>query len=230
MVKYITKEGEQHIAAFAYKGKDLSITYEYLWSPLADKMLLFTPPYLAPNTLTLAGFLINVLGTVTLCLQGPFNAPAPTWALVFYGFCVFTYQMLDNLDGKQARKLKNSTPLGMIMDHGCDALGVVALSAGMARVICMDIPAFFMWSYVFVIISFYMSAWVQYHSKGVMILGRFNGVDEGITIIWLCALVSAALGQQFWRAELTLFGQSVLVNQVACSSIILSGFGMFAGM
>ena len=33
-----------------------------------------------------------------------------------------------------------------------------------------------------------MSAWVQYHSKGVMILGRFNGVDEGITIIWLCAL------------------------------------------
>lgn len=28
---------------------------------------------------------------------------------------------LDNCDGKQARKLGLSTPLGMIIDHGCDS-------------------------------------------------------------------------------------------------------------
>lgn len=137
MTKYITEEGDRHIAAFTYKGKDLSITYEYLWSPLADKLLLLTPPTIAPNTLTLAGFIINVVGTVVLCLQLPFNSSAPTWSLVLYGLSVFSYQTLDNLDGKQARKLKNSTPLGMIMDHGCDALGTIALSAGMARVLCI---------------------------------------------------------------------------------------------
>jgi ethanolaminephosphotransferase len=29
---------------------------------------------------------------------------------------------LDNCDGKQARKTGNSTPLGMLFDHGCDSL------------------------------------------------------------------------------------------------------------
>ena len=28
----------------------------------------------------------------------------------------------DNCDGKQARKTGNSTPLGMLFDHGCDSL------------------------------------------------------------------------------------------------------------
>lgn len=136
MPNYITPEGDKHIAAFKYKGKDLSITYEYLWSPLADKMLELTPPNIAPNTITLVGFLFNIIGTLVLIMQLPYGSDAPKWSLFFYGISVFIYQMLDNLDGKQARKLQNSTPLGMIMDHGCDALGVIALSAGMARVVC----------------------------------------------------------------------------------------------
>lgn len=62
------------------------------------------------------------------------------------------------------------------------------------------------------VLSFYMSAWVQYYSNGVMILGKFNGVDEGIPIIWLSALLTAALGQDFWKLPLSIAGHTVLVN------------------
>jgi ethanolaminephosphotransferase len=31
-------------------------------------------------------------------------------------------QTIDNLDGKQARRTKSSSPLGLLFDHGCDAL------------------------------------------------------------------------------------------------------------
>ena len=103
--------------------------------------------------------------------------------------------MLDNVDGKQARKIQNSTPLGMIMDHGCDALGVICLTAGMARVVCMDDPYVFIWTLIAVQFSFYVSAWCQYWSKGIMILGTVNGVDDGIPIIWACAFISAFFGQ-----------------------------------
>ena len=92
---------------------------------------------MAPNTITVFGFLLHVIATIILCLEVPFSEPSSPWKLFFYGFSVLTYQMLDNLDGKQARKLGNSTPLGMIMDHGCDALGVVFLASGMARIICL---------------------------------------------------------------------------------------------
>ncbi len=32
-----------------------------------------------------------------------------------------TYRILDEMDGKQARRTGNSSPLGLIFDHGCDA-------------------------------------------------------------------------------------------------------------
>ena len=45
---------------------------------------------------------------------------------------ILIYQHLDNLDGKQARKtstlhfyLGNSTPVGMLFDHGADAITAV---------------------------------------------------------------------------------------------------------
>jgi len=34
------------------------------------------------------------------------------------------YRLLDEMDGKQARKTGNSSPLGLIFDHGCDAFGI----------------------------------------------------------------------------------------------------------
>lgn len=79
-----------------------------------------------------------MIGTLILISQGSFGSPAPSWALLLYGITVFIYQNLDNVDGKQARRLGNSTPLGMIMDHGCDALGLVFLTTGMARTVCLD--------------------------------------------------------------------------------------------
>ena len=102
--------------------------------------------------------------------------------------------MLDNVDGKQARKIQNSTPLGMIMDHGCDALGVICLTAGMSRIVCMDNPYVFIWTLIAVQFSFYVSAWCQYWSKGIMILGTVNGVDDGIPVIWASAFISAFFG------------------------------------
>jgi len=32
--------------------------------------------------------------------------------------------MFDEMDGKQARRSGNSSPLGLIFDHGCDAMTV----------------------------------------------------------------------------------------------------------
>ena len=116
-------------------------------------MLIFTPNTLAPNTITIIGFLTHVIATITLVCFLPFSSPAPDWALFLYGFAVFAYQMLDNLDGKQARKIGNSTPLGMIMDHGCDALGVIFLTAGVARTICLDNHYIIVWAYFSLVFS-----------------------------------------------------------------------------
>jgi len=50
------------------------------------------------------------------------NQEVPNWVFLLNAFCLFGYQTLDNLDGKQARNTKNSSGLGEMFDHGCDAL------------------------------------------------------------------------------------------------------------
>jgi ethanolaminephosphotransferase len=35
------------------------------------------------------------------------------------GTCILMYQLLDNMDGKQARRTGTSSALGTLFDHGC---------------------------------------------------------------------------------------------------------------
>jgi ethanolaminephosphotransferase len=54
----------------------------------------------------------------------------PKELLIFMGLFYFLYRMLDEMDGKQARRTGNSSALGLIFDHGCDAfsIGLVPLT------------------------------------------------------------------------------------------------------
>ena len=196
---YISPKGDEAIRNFRYKGGNLSLSYEYLWSPLAELVLKVMPKSLAPNTITIVGLLIQAIGAIVLVASGEPTAPSPCWALIFYGTCVFVYQTLDNVDGKQARLLHNSTPLGMILDHGCDALGILFLTLGVGKVIML--PDFELYLSVFsmgVATTFYLSAWCQYHSQGIMVLGKFNAPDDGIPAVWMMAFISSIIGQDIW--------------------------------
>lgn len=97
----------------------------------------YIPLNWAPNTITVLGFVIHVIANMLLIVQERGQKVIPLTLLVF-GILVFTYYTLDNIDGKQARRTKNSTPLGMCMDHGCDALGVSFITLGVAGTIVMS--------------------------------------------------------------------------------------------
>ena len=147
--------------------------------------------------------------------------------MLLFGFSVFLYQTLDNLDGKQARRIKNSTPLGMMMDHGCDALTVLTLSAGLARVVCLDNSTLFVWCLLAIVFSFYITAWCQYYSNGVMVLGKFNGVDEGLPAIWIVSILTGILGQHFWKIPITFFGLTASLNEIFLMSIVVSSISIY---
>jgi len=45
----------------------------------------------------------------------------PSIIYVLFAFFVFLGQTFDAIDGKHARKTNKCSPLGQLMDHGCDA-------------------------------------------------------------------------------------------------------------
>ena len=51
-----------------------------------------------------------------------FEAPVSPQMAIVTGVSFMCYITLDNVDGKQARRTSNSSPLGQIFDHGMDAI------------------------------------------------------------------------------------------------------------
>jgi len=112
----------ENLKLHKYSACDNGIFYKYFYSPLSEKIVSYLPDWLAPNTITLTGFL-HTLGPIIiqLCAIGSaFVGVTPLWFLIGQAYCYFIYRLLDEMDGKQARRTGNSSPLGLIFDHGCD--------------------------------------------------------------------------------------------------------------
>lgn len=109
-------------------------------------------------------------------------------------------QTLDNLDGKQARRTGSSSPLGLLFDHGCDALNVSVGTMTMGCVLQLGATwkmLAFAWS---AHVVFICATWEEYYS-GSLQLPLINGPTEGILIGISLKLFTAIVGTQFWTQE-----------------------------
>ena len=86
--------------------------------------------FFRPNLITLIGFIFSSLpffvlfGCYGTKMRNEKDNEIPNWFFFFYAFCYFMYRMLDECDGKQARRTGNASPLGLLFDHGCDSVSI----------------------------------------------------------------------------------------------------------
>mmetsp|Transcript_2187 Transcript_2187/g.3212 ORF Transcript_2187/g.3212 Transcript_2187/m.3212 type:complete len:408 (-) Transcript_2187:56-1279(-) len=191
------------LKSFKYSGTDDSYLYKIILSPLAGFLVdNFTPSTIAPNTITLFGFcfmIIALLLTFWLCPNLD-DEDAPRWMFLYFGIAMLIYQTLDNMDGKQARKTGSSSPLGLLFDHGCDALNV---SCGINIILCTCAVArsnvvLIFWTMISPQIPFYMASWEESYTH-TLYLPTLNGPNEGVLLASLMCFVSGVLGTSFWE-------------------------------
>ena len=159
---YVSAEAEAGILNFKYKGGSDSILYQYLWSPMTEWIVQnVVPEWVAPNLITLVAYLLVISSHLIMVCHSPdMQSPLPPWVLIYGGFTVLAYQILDNMDGKQARKTNNSSPLGMLFDHGCDSSTTWVL--GLSHLCVMGLGMNLISVYAVLIanfICFYMGMW-----------------------------------------------------------------------
>ncbi len=131
---YISEQGQRVLPDYEYKGTDRSIFYKYVSSPGCNVIVEYIPNWVAPNLITFLGLMVMVFGHVVILRHSPdLTGDLPSWVCYLQAVVGLTYQTMDNLDGKQARRTGTSSPLGLIFDHGIDALvvtvGGLSLSA-----------------------------------------------------------------------------------------------------
>jgi len=80
--------------------------YIYFYNPVANKIVNFLPEKLAPNLITLIGFVFSTLPFFVLFINygtrfiDQPETPIPRWFFFFEALCYFMYRMFDELDGK----------------------------------------------------------------------------------------------------------------------------------
>lgn len=197
---------------FQYKGQDLSLTYKYALSPLAEWCVRrLTPKTVAPNTITLTGLVFMIVAYAAMWYHVPvllvddaaaFNITIPRWVFLLNAVSILIYQTLDNMDGKQARRVGASSPLGLFFDHGCDAVNSVFGSANW--IVSLALSPNDTWLCFTMLIGpyalFYISTWEEYYT-GQLIMPIMNGPNEGLLGAVFVSLVSYWYGPAFWHTD-----------------------------
>ena len=111
--------------------------YNYVQSPVCDYLVQFLPVTLAPNVITVVGVSCVAFSIVLMhCLYGfAFEGALDSWFCYVAGILYFSNTVLDNMDGKQARRTGAGSPMGMLFDHGSDAMTAIMSAILMGRIL-----------------------------------------------------------------------------------------------
>ena len=87
----------------------------------------FCPKWLAPNLITTLGLCFVILNvSLVLYFSPELDGSSPNWVYAVCAVGFWIYQTMDGMDGKQARRTGTGSPLGEVVDHGCDAFSACA--------------------------------------------------------------------------------------------------------
>ena len=144
----------------------------------------------------------------------------PSWACYCSAICYSVYIILDNIDGKQARRTKSSSPLGLLVDHGTDACTTFFISLGLGSILFFDNIKWYTFLWLTIVFPFFLNTWEEYYT-GELNLPIIHGVSEGTIIIAVSMSLSGYHGRSFWLKKVVFFGKDLGELRYFC---IILGF------
>lgn len=146
-----------------------------------DELVKFFPASVHPNHITLMGGCFAILSNVAI-----YN----DWR--WSGFILFTlYHMFDNMDGKHARRTKQSSEIGAILDHFVDGTAGIwsgAVGLQFALNVDQDVITQGVWAFTFLFWCVHM---VHALTGFFEIGGEYLSIDEAFLLLSLVRLIHA---------------------------------------
>lgn len=149
------------------------------------------------------GFMHTVAPITILyfCIGTALIGDVPSWFMYLQAVFYFIYRLLDEMDGKQARRTGNSSALGLIFDHGCDCFAAGIQPLIFMRVMQVGDNAISKIMLFSVMSAFHMVTLEEYYS-GFLYLPPLNGVSDGSIAIVLLSFITGYTGNNYWATPL----------------------------
>ena len=207
MIKNLSLQNLENIKNFKYAGTDNSLFYSKILSPCLNKLINYFPQSLAPNLITLMSFFFNILSFYITLMDGGLDY----YSILSRGTCLFQavahilYYVLDNLDGKQARRTGTSTAYGMLLDHGCDVFTNIIVAFNMSHLLILGSNNFISFLFFSGLFLGFFSLTYQEYIFGELLLPEINGANEGNLLIVIFSLVGFFFGCGIYRNKFLFF-------------------------
>ncbi|XP_064539180.1 ethanolaminephosphotransferase 1 [Drosophila montana] len=213
--RYLTREQIDGFDNYKYSAIDTSPLSQYVMHPFWDWLVKFFPRWFAPNLMTFLGFLFSVMNLVLLSYYDwNFEAssgeegttPIPTWVWLCAAINIFVAYTLDGIDGKQARRIGLSGPLGELFDHGLDSYTAMIIPTclysifGRSRVYSVR-PMRMYYVCLTVYFNFFVSHWEKYNTGILYLPWGYDLSMWGSTAMYL---FTYWMGFERWKFEISL--------------------------
>jgi len=235
-MKYLDQEVIKGLEKYKYNSIDTSPLSNYVMHPLWNQLVKLFPRWVAPNVLTVTGFLLIVVNAGLLTYYDydfsassdsiPYTSPIPSWVWLVCSINHFLSHNLDGIDGKQARRTGTSGPLGELMDHGVDSWAAFFLPFsiysmfGRGELSYPPIRVLFIFWTIF--ITFYFSHWEKYNTGILYLPWSYDATQLALTVLYLVTYLKS---YHVWKIVLPIMGGQSLGQLFE----YISYLGSFAG-
>jgi len=209
MLEYIKDSDIKALKKYKYRSVDKSLIQKYILNPYWCWLVEKVPLWVAPNLITLSGFMFMVFSICLMLVFGSNWEEVPRWIYVLWGINLFIYQSLDAIDGKQARRTGSSGPLGELFDHGCDAINTTLAFLCILSALGIGNTFTCVATVLAALTNFYISSWETYHTH-TLFLAYISGPVEGILSGCMLLIATGFVGPKFYSNTFNqIFGTNV---------------------
>lgn len=211
---FIPHETLQNLKLYKYSSEDHSLISKLILKQWWNTFVLIFPRSMAPNVITLLGFMFVIINIFTVMYYDPYlNQTVPSWCYFTYAIGLFAYQTFDGCDGCHARNTGQSSPLGELFDHSIDALNTTFGSIIVGSVLQLGYGKLLLLVHFASVANFYASTWEEYHTH-TLFLSKFSGPVEGILMLVTLFIVAGIFGPDLFST--VLFNSNIFGIDVVC--------------
>ena len=201
-----------------YTVTDRSLLLPYYKRFIVEPLIGSIPARVNPNSITHFGHFINLFGVVLLLAFGRSGRAWPLYAAIA---CLQIYNFCDNADGAHARRTKQTSAMGELLDHGLDMLNTTYIA--FAAAVAVNAPPAWWVAIALVIPAACATTYWEQAETGHFSLGLLNQI-ESVFLLSIVLLGSALFGSDIWhRLHLGPVTVGLVIMSFVCAT---AAFGM----
>lgn len=188
-MKFLRRTHKDNIADYSYSCTDNSLVTRYMKGTWHYLQTLF-PTYVAPNVISLVGLFLTIYAW-SITYRYYDTHPIVTGIITILS--TLTYLNLDAIDGIHARKTKNSSPIGELIDHGADSISTIFIGMTLCKVLGVSSSA--TWFFTSTLTLGFQRAHLMWLKNGNFTFSNLSGPSE--MLLLYCIVIGVKLTGRF---------------------------------